>query len=302
MANAASAREDSPSGNYRLGPKPTSTTIRVAHGDLRAHAFGNERDPLVVCVHGLSANSRSFDPLAQSLARSGRYVVAVDLRGRGHSTTSAPGTYGWKNHALDVIAVARALGFARFDVVGHSMGAFIGLQLAALQHGRDPVSGPRMDRLVLVDAVGFPEPAVMPPILGSIERLTRRHPSIDAYVAAVRAIGNVDPWSEDWERSYRYEVAFDREGAHARTSHAAVLEDATYGSTQDPRSFWPSLRAPSLLVRAARALRGGLVVSTSERDRFLSEVPSARAVDVDANHYGVLMHADTFEAIGRFLS
>src|SRR4051794_24552678 len=49
----------------------------------------------VLCAPGLSANARSFDLIAATLAESGHPVVAFDLRGRGLSPATAPGTHGW---------------------------------------------------------------------------------------------------------------------------------------------------------------------------------------------------------------
>jgi pimeloyl-ACP methyl ester carboxylesterase len=271
--------------------------IRVKHGAIRAHRFGDPAGPLVLCVHGLSANARGFDPLAASLSSFGYRVVAIDLRGRGHSTTSPPGTYGWKRHALDVLAVAAELSPDRFHLIGHSMGAFIAMQACEL-------AADRLRSVTLIDAIGFPEPASMPPILSAVERLGKTHPSAEAYLARVRSLGTIEPWSEHWERYFQYELVETRDGVEARTSHHAVLEDVFYASTRDPHELWPAIRCPSLLVRAARPLGspGGYLVSSDDRDRFLKSVPSSVAVDVDANHYGVLMHPGTFAAVGRFLS
>jgi pimeloyl-ACP methyl ester carboxylesterase len=271
-------------------------TIRVQHGSIRAHRFGDPGGSLVICVHGLSANARGFDPLANTLTKLGYRVVALDLRGRGHSTTSPPGTYGWKRHALDVLTVAADLTTERFHFIGHSMGAFIGMQTCEL-------APERVKSLTLIDAVGFPEPASMPPILSAVERLGKTHPSTEAYLSRVRSLGTIEPWSPDWERYFRYELVETRDGVESRTSHQAVLEDVFYASTRDPNELWPAIRCPSLLVRAARPLGdgGGFIVSAADRDRF-AQKQNASAVDVDANHYGVLMHRGTFEAIGRFLS
>jgi hypothetical protein len=82
-----------------------------------------------------------------------------------------------------------------------------------------------------------------------------------------------------------------------------VLEDIAYAATHDARTFWPSLRLPTLLVRAARPLppTTAQVVPPALRDAFLAAVASAEAVDVDANHYGVVAHPAALECVARFL-
>jgi pimeloyl-ACP methyl ester carboxylesterase len=48
----------------------------------------------VVCVPGLSANLCGFDRLAERLAGEALQLVAIDLRGRGRSEVTGPGSYG----------------------------------------------------------------------------------------------------------------------------------------------------------------------------------------------------------------
>jgi 3-oxoadipate enol-lactonase len=293
--------------------EPVSTTVRVKYGAIRAHRWGDRLEgrecrraictpadfaaPLVLCVHGLSANARGFDPMAEALAARGFRVVAIDLRGRGHSTTSPPGTYGWKRHALDVLAVASELTSERFHFVGHSMGAYVGMTACEL-------ASEQIASLTLIDAAGFPDPTAMPPILSAVERLGKTHPSVEVYLSRVRSLGTIEPWSAHWERYFHYELEETAAGVHARTSHHAVMEDVLYASTQDPRALWSSIKCRSLLVRAARPLGppGAFIVPEEDRAWFTRTVRGSSAVDVDANHYGVLMHDDTFDAIGRFLS
>jgi pimeloyl-ACP methyl ester carboxylesterase len=275
---------------------PETLSFALPSGTIRAQRFGDAGAKAVtICVHGLSANSCSFGRLGETLGSRGHGVFAIDLRGRGHSDVTPPGTYGWLNHARDVIAVADALGARTFDYVGHSMGAYIGMALATL-------AAERVRRMVLIDAVGLPEPLSLVAIAGAVRRLGAVHSSADAYVAAVRGLGTIEPWSAHWERHYRYEILETPNGVRSRTDSAAVLEDMAYGSSQSPKALWPSLTMDALLVRAARPLGGGFVVSARDRDAFVATAKRATAVDIDANHYGVVMHEDTGAQIARFLS
>ncbi|GAC1540212.1 MAG: alpha/beta hydrolase [Polyangiales bacterium] len=295
--------------------EPTRLDVRLPSDDpatpaaervLRVQRFGPALDDdltrrasvPVLCVHGLSANSRGYDPLGRVLAAAGRTAFALDLRGRGFSMCSGPGTYGWPSHALDLLAVADRLDAPQFDLVGHSMGAFVSMQLASLEASR-------IRRLVLIDGLGVPEAAAMPKIFASVQRLSSTYDTVEEYLARVRSLGTVEPWSDDWERYFRYDIV-STPGGHVRprTSAAAVMEDAMYGSSHDPRALWPGLTMPTLIVRATHPLGdpGGFIVSASDRDTLLARAPAARGVEVDANHYGVLMHPDTLTAIREFLA
>jgi hypothetical protein len=61
---------------------------------------------------------------------------------------------------------------------------------------------------------------------------------------------------------------------------------------------------PALLVRAARPLvpGGPFVVSDEDRDAFARQVPEATVVEIDANHYGMVTHPGTADAILGFLT
>ena len=83
----------------------------------------------VVAVHGITANSRAWLPVARALE--GRAaLLAVDLRGRGASSALPP-PYGMEAYARDLLAVLDACGLERAVLVGHSLGAYAVARLAA---------------------------------------------------------------------------------------------------------------------------------------------------------------------------
>src|SRR5258707_516157 len=104
---------------------------------------------LVVCVHGLTRNSRDFDELAASLAERGCRVACIDVVGRGESDwLEHKQDYGFSQYLSDAaallarltappkrVSLLRRLQGAsegpRIDWVGTSMGGLIGMMLAA---------------------------------------------------------------------------------------------------------------------------------------------------------------------------
>lgn len=277
---------------------PTASVfdLELPSGRLSACEFGPPDAPLVLCLPGLSSNQRVYDPLGERLAAAGHRVVALDLRGRGHSEVTPPGTYGRAAHARDVLDAATALGAERFDLIGHSMGGFIALAVAGLDPGR-------LRRVVLIDAAGTPEPESLPPIIGGIDRLGLVVRTSQEYLARIRATGTVEPWSEVYTRHYLWELTQTEGGVVSRTSHGAVVEDLQAGSAP-AETLWAALTMPVLEVRATRPVvpGAGFVVPAQGYTRFLEEVPLAQGVEVDANHYVVAVHEDTLDAIQEFLS
>ena len=124
--------------------------IALASGTLRVRRWGAADAPAVVCVPGLSANLCGFDRLAERLAGDSLQLLAIDLRGRGRSEVTGAGTYGWRNHARDVLGIADAVGAPSFAVIGQSSGAAIAMTCAQFEPSR-------IGRLVLVDLAGSPD-------------------------------------------------------------------------------------------------------------------------------------------------
>lgn len=86
----------------------------------------------VLCVHGLTRNSRDFDDLAAALATDGYRVVCPDVVGRGDSEyLRDPSGYGYPQYLADMAALIARLGVDSVDWVGTSMGGLIGMMLAA---------------------------------------------------------------------------------------------------------------------------------------------------------------------------
>ncbi len=94
-------------------------------------AGGAARLP-VICIHGLTRNSSDFDEFAPLVAAMGRRVIAVDVRGRGHSQRDPKAdNYNPVVYAGDVERLMRDLGIARAVFVGTSMGGLITMTVAA---------------------------------------------------------------------------------------------------------------------------------------------------------------------------
>jgi pimeloyl-ACP methyl ester carboxylesterase len=86
----------------------------------------------VICIHGLTRNSSDFDEFAPQVAALGRRVIAVDVRGRGHSQRDPnPDNYNPQVYAGDIEKLMHDLGIARAVFVGTSMGGLITMTVAA---------------------------------------------------------------------------------------------------------------------------------------------------------------------------
>ncbi|MGK5035550.1 alpha/beta fold hydrolase [Janthinobacterium sp. LB3P118] len=93
---------------------------RVGHG---SHA--------VIVLHGWFGDAHAFAPMEVTLDGGAFSYVFMDNRGYG-GMRGAQGDYSMDEVARDALALADALGFATFSVVGHSMGGMALERLALL--------------------------------------------------------------------------------------------------------------------------------------------------------------------------
>ncbi len=115
-------------------------------GAIAGLRWGSPGAPPVLALHGWLDNAASFIPLAAHL--DGLDLVAVDQPGHGRSAHLPPGAdYSFAGAIAGVLDVADALGWERFALLGHSMGAGIASMVAA-------ACPRRVERLVAIEALG----------------------------------------------------------------------------------------------------------------------------------------------------
>lgn len=114
---------------------------------LAARAWGDEALPKLLALHGWLDNAASFDALAPLLC--GHFhIVAIDFPGHGCSDWRPPGAwYHYVDYLSDALGAANALGWERFGLLGHSLGAAAASMLA----GACP---DRIERLLLIEGLG----------------------------------------------------------------------------------------------------------------------------------------------------
>jgi pimeloyl-ACP methyl ester carboxylesterase len=262
---------------------------------VHAHRHGPPDASLVLCVHGLSANLHSFDYLAERIVGPHRQVVAFDLRGRGRSQITPPGSYGLVAHARDVLEVADLLGAERFDYVGWSLGALIGITAAG-------VASERLNSLTLIDHANMEDCAAQAAVRNGLNRLDAVVDDPADYLNAVRSSGFITPWNEYWERAYRYELGRQGNRFSPVTDRAACLEDLDHPDRAHVAPAWAKVTMPTLLLRATAPLGGGLVVSDTDVMEFRQAAPRLRVLELDSNHFGIMTDDRAVAAISELLT
>ena len=121
-------------------------TLDIPLGRITGLRGGTPGAPRVLALHGWLDNAASFVPLSAHL--SGIELVAPDLPGHGGSVHLPRGAdYSFAGAMHNVLDIADALGWDRFALLGHSMGAGIASLVAA-------ASPQRITRFLAIEALG----------------------------------------------------------------------------------------------------------------------------------------------------
>ena len=110
---------------------------------IAAKRWGDPNGYPTLAIHGWLDNANTFDRLAPMLPELN--LVVIDLAGHGHSDHRAPGVqYQQWDYVIDILAVADALNWDTFNIIGHSMGGQLSSVIAA-------TFPERVNRAIMID-------------------------------------------------------------------------------------------------------------------------------------------------------
>jgi pimeloyl-ACP methyl ester carboxylesterase len=251
----------------------------------------------VLCLPGLTRNSRDFAALAAHLS-SRREVLTADLRGRGSSAWDPdPSHYQLPTYVQDVWSLLESRALSRLIVVGTSLGALMGMVMAALKPDR--IAG-----VVLNDAGPQIDPIGMRRIAGYAGKLPPVTTWAEAAAQAKSVYGSALPdlTDEDWldyaRRGYRENAA----GIPVPDVDPKISEALKNPATA-PGDLWPlyaQIKGVPML-----AIRGALsdLLSAATLQRMAREKPDLEHITVaNRGHTPLLNEPECLAAIDAFVA
>lgn len=272
--------------------------LRLYARDYAASGDGESRLP-VICLHGLTRNSKDFEEIAPIIAGLGRRVIVPDVRGRGHSDWDLePRNYQPKIYARDVIEMMLALDVERAVFLGTSMGGIITMTLMAIR--------PKAIAAAILNDVG---PAIAPEgiarILGYAGKPVEIRDWNDAadYVRRTNGIAFPNHGEEDWHHFAQRTFRQGNNGPELDYDRAITV---TLSKPPSKLALWLAgflfrrlaRRRPTLLVRGALSD----LISAEIADKMQRMAPRLQRVDVPGvGHAPMLSEAEAVDAIEQFL-
>ena len=263
-------------------------TLNVRGMKICGKAWGRADARPCLALHGWLDNANSFDRMAPLLPN--LRLVAVDLPGHGHTSHHAEdGDYPFIGYIEDVHGIAAALGWERFVLMGHSMGAGV----ACVYAGTFPQ---QIEHLILLDGLGpwsaAPEdaPKQLAQHVEQLVRLRRKrqpvYPSVAAVAAQlVRIVPNMSLASAEIlaERSTRPVAADGTEGTGFmwRSDPRLRCTSGMRLTESQVEAFLRRIACPTLMVRAL----DGYPFEEGFWERRQSMIAQGQVVEVTGGHH-----------------
>jgi pimeloyl-ACP methyl ester carboxylesterase len=239
----------------------------------------------IVCIHGLTGNHTAFAGLADRLSPEHR-LIGYDLRGRGDSD-KPPGGYSLRVHCQDLANLLDHYSLKKAVIMGHSLGAHIGLVFAA--------GWPqRVSRLILIDGGIDVRPEILDSLAPAIGRLGLEFPSLDVFLKRLQELPLfAGRWNEVLEQYYRYDVEVLPSGAvRSKVAKHAVEEELASLSRERLWVYHHQVKCPTLILRAPDGLLTptDCLMTRTEAQALARAIPKSKLVVIpNTNHYTILM-------------
>ncbi len=254
----------------------------------------------VVAIHGLTRNSADFDAIGPLIARGGRRVLALDVRGRGRSDRATdPMSYQPPVYARDVLALLEQAGIDRAIFLGTSMGGLITMAVTALKS--------RVVAAAILNDIG---PQVSPEGLARIAAYSGQPVDTPTWAAAAdyarkhNAVALPHYTAADWDAFAHRVFREDTDGTPILDYDPDIaVPIRAAGAKALVPNLWPSFRRlarkrPTLLIRGATSDLLGADIA----ERMKRAAPDMRYAEIPGvGHAPMLDEPDAKAAIFEFL-
>ncbi len=281
-------------GMYKERTFASADGLQLCYRDYH----GSPAQAPVLCLPGLTRNSRDFEQLAEHLCVR-RRVLAPDLRGRGRSAYDPdPMNYNPATYLGDVLALLSAAGVEGVVVIGTSLGGLLAMMLVVAK--RDAVVA------VVLNDVG---PEVDPAGLERIQGYVGKGEAVatwDEAAAAVRASNAIvfpDFEADDWLAMAQRTYARGDDGLLRPDYDPRIAEPFSQpGGATPAGDLWPLWSQLGQVPTLAFSGELSDILAEKTLERMREEKPDLECVTVPrVGHAPLLTEPVCIAAIDRFL-
>jgi pimeloyl-ACP methyl ester carboxylesterase len=259
-------------------------TIQVKDANLVYRELGKRGGVPVVFLHHLTAVLDDWDPTLLDGIAKDHHVVIFDNRGVGGSGGQTPASVG--EMAQDAIAFIEALGFAKVDLFGFSLGGFVAQVIAETR--------PELVRRIVLagtgpaGGVGISDVGAV--LQGAFQKAGAEHKHPKHFLFFSPSAQSQKAADAFLQRLNRRQA--DRDTAVSdQTVQAQITAITKWGQAPNPRETLKQIRHPVLVANGDE----DVMVPTSNSVALFEALPNAKlSIFPDASHGGIFQYADAF--------
>lgn len=251
----------------------------------------------IICVHGLTRNSRDFDYLAEALSKDYR-IICPDIAGRGKSDPIGDmSLYNNQTYSTDIAELLQNIGIIKTYWVGTSMGGLIGIIMAALY--------PKTIERMVINDIGPFIPGSSLERLGTYvgkDQIFQNHDAAKAYIKQIFApwgISKEEHWDHIVKNSLRetiegFKFHYDPNIGNVFLKHDSnePLKDVSLWE------LWDKVKCPVLVLRG---MESDLLNRETASKMILNHTDSRLIEFPGIGHVPSLMEYEHIEIIREFL-
>lgn len=205
--------------------------------------YPNGSKPILLMLHGLTANCHAFEGLLSKGLADNFELLIPDLRGRGLSSHPAFG-YSFKQHADDIIGLIKPFANREIILVGHSFGGLLSSYLC-YYHPK------YFKKVIFLDAAPEMNPKTPLMLQTSMSRLDKKFNTKEEYFEQIKQAPYMDFWDDDMQTYYDADIDINDNGTvESKSDLAQIIQIATHVSKEPFALYFNSIKQETMLISA----------------------------------------------------
>lgn len=269
----------------------TSHLVNVNSINIHYIRYENPGKPVLVLLHGLTANCRAFEGLVTHGLAEHYDLISVDLRGRGLSTHPVFG-YTIKAHAKDIIELLAYLKIEQVVLVGHSYGGFLASFLGYYYASH-------ISKIVFLDSAPEMNPRTSEMLQTAMGRLDKIYANKQEYFDTISKAPYIDFWDNDMEAYYTADIkVFENGTVTPRPDLAQIMQIALDVGISPLSKYFKYLKQQSLLICATENYNlGESILPGYLAEKAVNNMKNAKVEYVAGNHHTMVYGKHAAEVV-----
>lgn len=254
-----------------------------------------ETDKRLICVHGVTRNSKDFEFLSNQLENEIN-IACPDIPGRGNSDyLSNIADYNFENYAIDVSSLAAKLNWQDYYYLGTSMGGIVGMKMASKKNS--PIK-----KLILNDIGPFIPQTLFLAVKTTVASNPKSFQNFEeAHKFFCKNSAGFGPMTEEQSLTFTKAATKELENGEVVFNYDPHIVDRwTKETIQDLDMWdkWNQIQCPVLVLRGKESP----ALTKDIADRMLEEGPDTTIVEIeDTGHAPHLLNKQQTSIIKDWL-